>query len=180
MVAVRRGHPHIARFVRFGNFRDTRARPTRTATIARPASPASGFERGHVGIEIRKVGPTELEWDEARRYATLRFVEPGTGGRDEAETLTTALAAWVGGPAPAPYRLLVDCSEMVDVDASWRAIWSEHFRAHRDVAVLAWFNANPRIQLIVLMFLKGTGAKGRPFASEAEARAYLDAEDPAA
>lgn len=118
-------------------------------------------------------GPAELEWDDVERFATLRFIEPGTGGRDEAEALTTQLVEWVSQPELRHYRLLVDCSEMVDVDASWRATWSEHFRAHRDTATLSWFNANPRIQLIVLMFLKGTGVEGKPFASEADARAYL-------
>ena len=146
----------------------------------RPGAVRRRVERGCVGPRVRTAGPTELEWDDVRRYATLRFVESGVGGRDEAEMLSAQLADWVGQPELRPYRLLVDCSEMVDVDASWRAIWGEHFRAHREIATLAWFNANPRIQLIVLMFLKGTGAKGRPFEHEADARAYLDAEDPAA
>lgn len=181
MVAVRRGYPHNARIVRFGNFPAFRPAPGDGATLTRPAAAwRPGVERGRVGIHVRRAGPVELEWEDDRRYATLRFVEPGVGGREEAETLTIQLADWVGEPELRPYRLLVDCSEMVDVDASWRAIWGDYFRTHRDVATLAWFNANPRIHLIVLVFLKGTGAKGRPFASEADARAYLDAEDPAA
>ncbi|MEX2505183.1 MAG: hypothetical protein WD378_10045 [Egicoccus sp.] len=121
-------------------------------------------------------GPTELEWDDRARFATLRFLEAGVGGRDEAEALVAQLLEWVSQPELRPYRLLVDCSEMVDVDASWRATWGEHFRAHRDIATLSWFNANPRIQLIVLMFIKGTGVTGEPFEREADARAYLAAE----
>jgi len=126
-----------------------------------------------VGIRTVTAGPTELEWDDIERYATLRFVERGVGGREEAVALVSQLVDWVSEPELRPYRLLVDCSEMVDVDASWRAAWGEHFREHRDIATLSWFNANPRIQLIVLMFIKGTGVTGMPFESEADARAYL-------
>lgn len=128
-----------------------------------------------MALQSRTAGPIRLEWDPDDRFAVLRFLEPGEGGRESAELLVAQLAAWVGEP-PAPYCLLVDCSEMVDVDASWRATWSEHFRRHRDVALLSWFNANHRIQLIVLMFIKGTGAHGQAFEHEAEARAWLDAQ----
>ncbi|MEX2627628.1 MAG: hypothetical protein WD225_12145 [Ilumatobacteraceae bacterium] len=125
--------------------------------------------------QVTVAGPTQLTWDPLERFAVLRFLEPGEGGRTEAETLVAQLGEWVGEP-PAPYQLLVDCSEMVDVDASWRAIWGEHFRAHREVASLSWFNANPRIQLIVLMFIKGTGVHGEPFEHEVDARAWLAAQ----
>ncbi|MFA9431010.1 hypothetical protein [Egicoccus sp. AB-alg2] len=128
-----------------------------------------------MAIEVAGAGPAELEWDAAERFATLRFVEAGEGGRYEAETLSARLVEWVGEP-PAPYDFLVDCSELVDVDASWRAIWGEHFRKHRDAATMSWFNANPRIQLLIVMFLKGTGVTGKPFEHEADARAWLAAQ----
>ncbi|MFA9446770.1 STAS/SEC14 domain-containing protein [Egicoccus sp. AB-alg6-2] len=125
-----------------------------------------------MAVQVVEVGPVALEWEAETRAAALRFTERGEGGRAEAEALVGQLRAWVGEP-PAPYSLLVDCSEMVDVDASWRATWGEHFRAHRDVSTLAWFNANHRIQLIVLMFIKGTGVRGQVFEREDEARRYL-------
>ncbi|GGI08502.1 hypothetical protein [Egicoccus halophilus] len=125
-----------------------------------------------MAVEVETVGPAQLEWDTGQRRGVLRFVEHGRGGRVEAERLVRRLQGWVGDSA-VPYDFLVDCSEIVDVDASWRAIWGEHFRADRDHATLAWFNANPRIQLIVLMFIKGTGVTGQAFATEDEARDWL-------
>lgn len=119
-----------------------------------------------------RTGPVELSWAPEERYAVLRFVEFGTGGRREAEELTTALARWVG-PGATHFRFLVDCSEMVDVDAGWRATWAEFFKRYRDRSTIAWFNANPRIRLVIVMFQKGTGVTGKTFATEAEARAYL-------
>lgn len=125
-----------------------------------------------VTLQVVGAGPAQLEWDPTTRSAVLRFVEQGEGGRAEATTLSEQLDTWVGQP-PQPYDFLVDCSEMVDVDASWRAIWGEYFRRHNEVATLSWFNANPRIQLLILMFLKGTGVHGQPFEHESEARAWL-------
>jgi hypothetical protein len=103
----------------------------------------------------------------------MRFLEKGEGGRELAEELSQRLAAWVGAPDPEPYSLLVDCSSIVDVDAGWRATWAEYFTRHRDAATIAWFNANARIRLIILMFIKGTGVRGRAFATEDEARNWL-------
>lgn len=113
-------------------------------------------------------GPAQLEWQPDRRRAVLRFVERGEGGRREAETLCGQLATWVDEP-PAPYQLLVDCSEIVDVDASWRATWAEHFRAHRDVATLSWFNANPRLRLMISR-TASVNARKRCVGSPASAR----------
>lgn len=133
---------------------------------------ATGIGGESVAEQVISCGPAQLEWDGATRFAVVRFVEAGVGGRVEAETLSEQLRAWVGDPAE-PYDFLVDCSEMVDVDASWRAIWGEYFREHNQVATLSWFNANPRIQLLILMFLKGTGIHGKPFEHEVDARAWL-------
>jgi hypothetical protein len=122
---------------------------------------------------VVSVGPTELRWDPATRLAELRFTEPGSGGGAEAERLTTQLAQWVeqeGGS----FRLLVDCAEMVDVDAAWRQTWGTYFQQVRDRAVVGWFNASARIRLVIIMFRKGTGVVGEAFETEAEARAYLE------
>jgi hypothetical protein len=121
---------------------------------------------------VVRAGPTELRWDPDARLAELRFVEPGTGGGVEAEQLTTHLARWVdedGGH----FRLLVDCSEMVDVDAAWRQTWGTYFQQARDRAVVGWYNASARIRLVIIMFKKATGVTGEAFESEAEARDYL-------
>jgi hypothetical protein len=120
------------------------------------------------------VGPVELSWDRDSRMATMWFVEEGSVGRTEAEQLSAQLSEWVGDPQPDPYSLLVDCSLIVDVDAGWRATWAEHFQRHKEQATIAWFNANARIRLIILMFIKGTRVNGRSFATEAEARSWLD------
>jgi hypothetical protein len=42
-----------------------------------------------------------------------------------------------------PFRLLVDCSEMVDADAGWRNVWGEYFKGERNRSVIGWFNAGP-------------------------------------
>jgi hypothetical protein len=121
-----------------------------------------------------RAGPTELTWDPIARTATLRFVEEGEGGREEAERLTAQLSTWVGDPDPEPYQLLVDCSSMVDIDAGWRTTWAEYFKDHREHATIAWFNASPWIRLIILLFKKATGIRGEIFGEEAEARRWLE------
>jgi hypothetical protein len=120
------------------------------------------------------VGPVELSWEPGVRLARLRFTEPGTGGGPEAERLTAQLASWVDGGAGGPFRFLVDCSEMVDVDAAWRTTWGNFFKEERDRATIGWFNASARIRLVIIMFKKGTGVTGEAFESEAEAVSYLE------
>jgi hypothetical protein len=122
---------------------------------------------------VVRAGPTELRWDPDTRLAELRFVEPGTGGGDEAERLTSQLARWVDEDGGS-FRLLVDCSEMVDVDAAWRQSWGTYFQEARDRAVVGWFNASARIRLVIIMFRKATGVVGEAFETEAEARDYLE------
>jgi hypothetical protein len=122
--------------------------------------------------EARRVGPAELTWDRDRRLARLGFVEEGVGGRTEAETLVSVLAGWTADEEP--YALLVDCSQMLDADAAWRTTWGEHFKRNRDQATIAWFDANARVRLIILMFRKGTGVHGRAFATEDEALRWLE------
>jgi hypothetical protein len=125
------------------------------------------------GVEVTRHGPVELRWDPERRLGELRFVEAGVGGGDEAEALVGRLGTWVDAGDGGPFRLLVDCSEMVDVDAGWRNIWGDFFMRERHRSVAGWFNAGPRIRLAIIMFQKGTGVTGEAFETEAEARAYL-------
>lgn len=120
-----------------------------------------------------KAGPVVMRWDAGSRMAHVHFAETGVGGREHAERLSGQLEEWVGDE---PFRMLFDCSDIVDGDAGWRAVWGEWFRARRDQATLAWFNANPRVRLLILMFRKGTGVNGRAFATEAEARSWLEGE----
>lgn len=124
-----------------------------------------------------RTGPVALSWDATSRTARLAFVEPGVGGRQEAEDLSRQLDAWMGPEGP--FRVLVDCSDLVDADAGWRAVFGEWFRGRKDRAVIAWFNANPRVRLLILLFRKGTGVHGRAFATEEEARSWLEGEAPA-
>lgn len=121
-----------------------------------------------------RVGPVRLTWDPTDRTATMRFVEPGIGGREEAERLSERLDDWAG--TAEPFQVLIDCSDIVDADAGWRAVWGDWARDRRDVATLAWFNANARVRLLILMFRKGTGVTGRAFATESEARSWLEGE----
>jgi hypothetical protein len=123
---------------------------------------------------VVREGPVELQWDPATRLAELRFVEAGRGGGVEAERLTTQLARWVDEEQGRDFRLLVDCSEMVDVDAAWRHTWGTYFQQVRDRSVVGWFNASARIRLVIIMFKKGTGVVGEAFETEAEARDYLE------
>lgn len=125
-------------------------------------------------VEQITVDPVRLAWDADERLATLRFLHDGVGDRQHAHELTQQLRTWTGDP-PEPYRFLVDCSAIVDVDAGWRAAWAEYFKRSRASATVAWFNANARIRLVILMFRKGTGVHGRAFATEDEARAWLAA-----
>jgi hypothetical protein len=121
----------------------------------------------------RRVGPVLLTWSPEERLARLSFVEPGVGGRTEAEVLAQQLEEWTDG---GPFGVLVDCSDIVDADAGWRSVFGQWFRDRRERGRIAWFNANPRVRLLVLMFRKGTGVHGRAFATEAEARAWLEDE----
>jgi hypothetical protein len=122
---------------------------------------------------VVREGPTELRWDPTTRLAELRFVQAGTGGGVEAERLTAQLGRWVDEGEGGDFRLLVDCSEMVDVDAAWRQTWGTYFKQARDRAVVGWFNASARIRLVIVMFKKATGVVGEAFETEAEARDYL-------
>jgi anti-anti-sigma regulatory factor len=124
-------------------------------------------------VEVSRLGAAQLTWDPDARCATLEFVdEAGRAGRAEAEHLTTDLEAWLGQHR-APFQLLVDCTEIAQIDAAWRQLWADFFTDHRDHATIAWFNANPEVALIITMFRKGTGVDGEVFATEDEARSYL-------
>lgn len=131
-------------------------------------------EGTQVDVEEERSGPVVLTWDPARRLARLGFAELGVGGRRHAEELSRQLDAWAGSTEP--FSMLVDCSDIVDGDAGWRAVWGEWFRARREVVTLAWFDANARVRLLILMFRKGTGVHGRAFATEEEARSWLEEE----
>jgi hypothetical protein len=126
------------------------------------------------GAEVARQGPVELRWDPGRRFGELRFVEPGTGDGPVAAALVAQFRAWLDVAAGGSFRLLVDCSEMVDVDAGWRNTWGDFFKRERDRGTVGWFNAGPRIRLAIIMFRKGTGVTGEAFETEAEARAYLE------
>jgi anti-anti-sigma regulatory factor len=129
-------------------------------------------------VDQTRCGPAQLTWEPELRRATLRFVDTaGRAGRPEAEHLTAALERWIG-EEPAPFELVVDCTEIGHIDAAWRQLWADFFTDHRDHATLAWFNANPEIALIVTMFRKGTGVAGEVFATEQEALRYLDGRQP--
>jgi hypothetical protein len=122
--------------------------------------------------EVSRYGAAELTWDRDSRFGVVRFVdESGSAGGREAKHLAADLERWVGEGGP--FQILVDCTEISSVDAAWRQTWADFFTAHRDQAVVAWFNASPEIDLIVTMFRKGTGVTGDVFADEAAARAYL-------
>ncbi len=128
--------------------------------------------------EVSRFGAAELRWDADQRRATLRFVdEAGRAGRPEAEHLLADFERWLDGSRE-PFQLLVDCTEIASIDAAWRQLWADFFTDHRDHGRLAWFDANPEIALIVTMFRKGTGVLGDVFATEAEARTYLDEHQP--
>lgn len=122
----------------------------------------------------QRSGPVVLTWDPAARRALLAFDEAGVGTRGHAVELSQVLDAWTGPTQP--FSILIDCSDIVDADAGWRAVWGEWFRARRRVVTVAWFNANPRVRLLILMFRKGTGVHGRAFPTEEEARGWLDEE----
>ena len=125
--------------------------------------------------EVSRLGAAELTWDRDTRSGVLRFVdEAGSAGRPEAVQLTADLEGWLGDGRE-PFELLVDCTEIASVDAGWRQTWADFFTEHRDHAVLAWFNANPEVALIITMFRKGTGVVGEAFGDEQEARRYLAA-----
>lgn len=120
-----------------------------------------------------RLGAAELTWDDDERVGVVRFVgETGSAGGTEAEQLTADLETWIGETRE-PFKLLVDCTQMRSLDAGWRQRWADLFTQHRDHAVLAWFNADPEIELIITMFRKGTGVEGDVFATEQEARSYL-------
>jgi hypothetical protein len=126
-------------------------------------------------VERVTAGEIELVWEPERRLATMRYLVPKTGGADEARRLTEQLQAWTAGIDD--WALLVDCGRIANVDAGWRTVWFEYFKAHAQAARIAWFNANTLIKVVIQMFLAASRfaspLQGRAFGDEAEARAYL-------
>lgn len=117
-----------------------------------------------------------LTWDPATRFMEMRAVEASARvDGPMAEALCAKAAEWVGSN-PAPFRILVDVANVTEVDAEWRAEWADFFRTRRAAATIAWCRANPLLRIIIRMFVLGTRVHGRAFATEAEARGWLEAQ----
>jgi hypothetical protein len=126
-------------------------------------------------VERITTGDIELVWEPERQVATLRYLVPKTGGADEARTLTAQLQEWTAQAEH--WGFLVDCGRITNVDAGWRNVWFEFFKANARSVRIAWFNANTLIKIVIQMFLAATRLvsplQGRAFGDESAARGYL-------
>lgn len=115
-----------------------------------------------------------LEWDPAAgRLAVMRFHASGTVASEEAaRALSDALRAWIDA-TPGLWGALVDCGPLANTTPGWRAVWADFFKRHRERFLVAWFGASPLLRVTIRMFKLATRVEGEPFATEAEARAYL-------
>lgn len=120
-------------------------------------------------IDIARV---RLTWDPGHRMVHMSFSGPPRSEVSEADARACirALDEWTAGKS---ILFLVDCGQLGDADAGWRALFADYFRRRRNELRVAWFNMSPFIRLMVQMFVLGSGVRGRGFRSEAEARAWL-------
>jgi hypothetical protein len=128
-------------------------------------------------VERLERGGIELTWDPDVRLAVFRFLQQDTAatGKD-AQAFLGAVDEWKQ-PPDAPWAMLVDCSQLSNVDAAWRSAFSAYFKNERQRASVAWFNANALVRTMVLMFVTAMRLagpfNGRAFATEEEARSWL-------
>lgn len=117
------------------------------------------------------VGDVGLAWDPASRIVAMRFLRPrAEADEDMAEGCTRALGEWAG---ERPLSLLVDCGQLRNATAGWRASFAQFFRSRGYRDRVAWYTMTPLISMMVGMFVRASGIEGRGFPSEAEARAWL-------
>lgn len=119
----------------------------------------------------------ELTWDPETRLAVFRFSQENTAARGEdARAFLEAVREWTQ-PPEVRWGMLVDCSQLSNVDAGWRSEFSSHFKHERNRAAVAWFNANALVRTMVLMFVTAMRLagpfRGKAFATEEEARSWL-------
>lgn len=116
-----------------------------------------------------ETGDVRLTWDPTLGVARMSFTGPSAREQD-ARVCIDALRRWSGD---SPLDVLVDCTNIRDTEPGWRASFAEYFRHERPDVRLAWFNMSPLISMMVQMFIRAAGVKGKGFRSEAEARAWL-------
>ena len=114
----------------------------------------------------------EMRWDPQSRIALLRFESETRATGEDAVVLIEALTHWIGTDGDS-FGLLGDGSRLASVDAGYRAAWGSFFRRHREDACIAFFNMGPVIRIAAEMFRIGTGLRLKAFATELEARAWL-------
>jgi hypothetical protein len=119
----------------------------------------------------------ELTWDPHVRLAVFRFLREDTAATGaDARAFLDAVEEWTQ-PPDARWGMLVDCSQLSNVDAAWRSAFSAHFKHERHRASVAWFNANALVRTMVLMFVTAMRLAGpfdgKAFATEEEARSWL-------
>lgn len=124
-----------------------------------------------------EIDGVELVWDPDARLAVFRFLREGAAARGaNAPAFLDAFREWTQPPG-VPWAVLVDCSQLSNVDAAWRSAFSSYFKAEREHVSVSWFNANALVRTMVLMFVTAmrlTGPfNGKAFGTEEEARSWL-------
>ena len=118
-----------------------------------------------------QVGPVHLAWEPRERLARMYFDGPGADpGSEEAAACIATIEQWAGSE---PFRLLVDCAGLRSTQAGWRSEFASFFKRRGHTDRVAWFNMNPLVDMMVTMFVRGVGIRGRGFRDEAAARAWL-------
>jgi hypothetical protein len=72
-----------------------------------------------------------------------------------------------------PFALLCDAAKLSGLDAGYRAVTGQFFRAHRRDCLIAAYHMGPIVRIVADMFRLGTGTRVKGFAGEAAARAWL-------
>jgi hypothetical protein len=115
---------------------------------------------------------TEIIWSPEQRVAGVCYTADATLTSKDGDFLIEALKGWIGANGES-FAVLANATGLRGTDAAYRAKASGFFRQHRDTAFIALINLGPVIHIVVELFRVGTGIQLKTFASEAQARSWL-------
>ncbi len=110
-------------------------------------------------------------WHPKSRLASVSYSAGATLTASDGTMLINALTGWIGD-AKQPFGVLADAKGLGGTDGDYRAQVGDYFKQHKE-AYIALINMGPVIRVVVEMFRIGTGVSLKAFATEAQARAWL-------
>lgn len=128
-------------------------------------------------MERIEIDGAALEIDGDARLVRLVFTRPEILATEHAaKRFTAMLEEWLAR-SPGAFRVLVDCANVANSTAGWRAEFGRFFKRHAAETRMAWYNASPLIRITIRMFILATRIDGAAFATEREARRWLGLEE---